>query len=82
MNEKIKIINDCFWDYNITINDIDNIIKSNNLKEMLFLFEKIIVNSQKDFDYQYFFKVQRSSISFEIIVDSKDFKRLKVEIYL
>lgn len=40
-----KIAKECFWDYSIDHNDIQNIIKSNNKIERKKLFNKIILNS-------------------------------------
>jgi len=40
-----QILKDCFWDYNFTSSDIDNMAKNNNKREMTFLFGKILENS-------------------------------------
>ncbi len=44
-----RIIRDCFWDYDISENDILDILKSNNIREKAFLFEKILLNSTRLF---------------------------------
>lgn len=44
-----RIIKDCFWDYDISENDILDILKSNNIREKAFLFEKILLNSTRLF---------------------------------
>ncbi|KJR40645.1 hypothetical protein MCHI_003462 [Candidatus Magnetoovum chiemensis] len=42
------IIKQCFWDYNYTVKDIENIVISAAENEKLYLLKKIIVN-HKDF---------------------------------
>lgn len=44
-----RIIKDCFWDSNISKNDICAILKSDNIREKKYLFEKILLNSTKLF---------------------------------
>jgi hypothetical protein len=39
------IINDCFWEYDFTKDDIYKLANSTNLKEKEFLFSKILTNS-------------------------------------
>ncbi len=41
-----KIIKDCFWDYDMNVDDLKNIIERNDEREMKKLFSKIIYNSQ------------------------------------
>ena len=41
--ESIK--RDCFWDLNISNDDIDEIITGSNFRDKAFLFEKILLNS-------------------------------------
>jgi hypothetical protein len=45
-----RIIKDCFWDTNITENDICKILKGNDQREKNYLFEKILLNSTKLFN--------------------------------
>ncbi len=50
MNNNIKkrletIVKECFWDYDISPEDIIKIAKSNNIYMKKFLFEKILENS-------------------------------------
>jgi len=40
-----KIIQDCFWDYNMTEEDIIALSQSSDFREQKFLFGKILVNS-------------------------------------
>ncbi|MDD3324358.1 MAG: hypothetical protein PHN38_04500 [Sulfurospirillaceae bacterium] len=40
-----RIVKECFWDLNITTNDIEKIIKSDDERQKAFLFEKILLNS-------------------------------------
>lgn len=40
-----QILKDCFWDYDFTSSDIDNMVKNNGKREMTFLFAKILENS-------------------------------------
>ena len=40
-----RIKKDCFWDLNLTSEDIENILKSNDIKKINMLFEKILLNS-------------------------------------
>jgi len=40
-----QILKDCYWDYNITANDINSIVVSNNFRKKQQLFSKIIYNS-------------------------------------
>lgn len=41
-----KIIQDCFWDYDMSIDDIDRLAHSSDMKEKMFLFQKIMENSR------------------------------------
>jgi hypothetical protein len=41
-----RIIDECYWDYNITKADLKNILNSHDSREMKKLFEKIIYNSK------------------------------------
>ncbi|MCP4160440.1 MAG: hypothetical protein GY760_10225 [Deltaproteobacteria bacterium] len=40
-----RIIKECFWDYNISKNEIISIAESNDFREKKHLFEKILLNS-------------------------------------
>ena len=40
------IIKECYWDYNITVNDLEKILEENNPREIHKLFSKIIYNSK------------------------------------
>ena len=40
-----KVIKDCYWDYNISTNDLNNRINGDNKREIQKIFEKIIYNS-------------------------------------
>ena len=40
-----QILKDCFWDYKITKDEIDNIVKSDDMRLKQKLFSKIIYNS-------------------------------------
>ncbi len=40
-----KIIKECFWDSNLTVDDLKDIVKKNDTREMQKLFSKIIYNS-------------------------------------
>lgn len=40
-----RIKKDCFWDLNVSENDIKNIIKSDDERKKKMLFEKILLNS-------------------------------------
>ncbi len=40
-----RIIDDCFWDSNITVEDIDKMLHSGNKRAERYLFEKILINS-------------------------------------
>jgi len=40
-----RIISDCFWDSDITEEDIDTILHSENVRGKKYLFEKILINS-------------------------------------
>jgi len=42
-----QILKECFWEYNFTSSDIENMAKSNDKREMKFLFGKILENSTK-----------------------------------
>lgn len=44
--EIITIIKECYWDYNITENDILNIVNSEDMRLKQKLFAKIIYNSK------------------------------------
>jgi len=46
MENHEKIIKDCFWDSNITVDDLRGIVVKNNSREMKKLFSKIIYNSK------------------------------------
>ncbi len=41
-----KIIKECYWDYDIDIRDLQNILASNNKREIKKLFSKILYNSK------------------------------------
>ncbi len=40
-----RIINDCFWDSNITEEDIEKMLYSGVIRSEKYLFEKILINS-------------------------------------
>jgi len=40
-----QILKDCFWDYDFTSSDIENMVKNNDEREIKFLFGKILENS-------------------------------------
>lgn len=40
-----RIIGDCFWDSNITEEDIDAMLHSGDMRAEKYLFEKILINS-------------------------------------
>jgi len=40
-----RIIKDCFWDSNITVEDIDIMFHSGEIRTEKYLFEKILINS-------------------------------------
>ena len=40
-----RIINDCFWDSNTTVEDIDTMFHSEDIRAEKYLFEKILLNS-------------------------------------
>jgi hypothetical protein len=40
-----RIISDCFWDSNVTVEDIDTMLHSGDLRAEKYLFEKILINS-------------------------------------
>lgn len=40
-----RLKKDCFWDSGFSVKDIERIAKSGGLKEKLYLFEKILLNS-------------------------------------
>jgi len=40
-----RIINDCFWDSNITEEDIEKMLYSGGIRSEKYLFEKILINS-------------------------------------
>ena len=40
-----RIIRDCFWDSNITEDDIETMLHSGNIRSEKYLFEKILINS-------------------------------------
>lgn len=41
-----KIIKDCYWDSNITVDDLKSIVANNDPRELKKLFSKIIYNSK------------------------------------
>ncbi|GAB6886747.1 hypothetical protein JCM13304A_02450 [Desulfothermus okinawensis JCM 13304] len=45
-----RIIEDCFWDYNISIQDLMEILESENTRELKKLFLKIIYNSRDTYN--------------------------------
>jgi len=45
-----RILKDCFWDYNFTNKEIDNLASSDNKRERSFLFQKILLNSTSLFN--------------------------------
>jgi len=40
-----RIIDDCFWDSNIEVEDIDTMLNSEDIRAEKYLFEKILINS-------------------------------------
>jgi hypothetical protein len=44
-----RILKDCFWDMDLQVDDIKNIVQSNDMQKKSFLFEKILLNSTKLF---------------------------------
>ena len=42
-----RIIKDCFWDLNMTVADIKNIVERGDWDSKTFLFEKILLNSTR-----------------------------------
>jgi len=42
-----RLLKECFWDYDFTLNDIIRMSVSDDWREKLFLFEKILLNSTK-----------------------------------
>ncbi|TYB33916.1 MAG: hypothetical protein FXF49_03855 [Flexistipes sinusarabici] len=54
-----RILKDCFWDLDISVDDIKNIVKSGDAKKLNMLFEKILLNSTALFhDLEIFDKKQ------------------------
>ncbi len=47
MTDYNRIIRECFWDLNITGEDIQNFLSGSDLRAKTFLFEKILTNSTK-----------------------------------
>jgi len=41
------IIKECFWEYNFSEEDINNLAKSHNSQEQMFLFTKILENAKE-----------------------------------
>ena len=41
-----KIIQECYWDYNVTKIDLKNILNSNETRDIKKIFDKIIYNSK------------------------------------
>lgn len=74
-----RVLKECFWDYNISKDELLKIINSNNLREKRKLFEKIIYNSFDKLlplklfftkeELEYFFK------NFKITYNQKYIKR-------
>jgi len=61
-----RIRKDCFWDTNISVDDIKNIINNEDNKKLKILFEKILLNSTALFhDLEVFDKKQ-----LEVLLDS------------
>ena len=44
-----SIVKDCYWDYNIDVEDLESILMENNFREQQKLFSKIIYNSKDKF---------------------------------
>ena len=42
-----RLLKECFWDYDFTLDDIIRMSVSDDWREKLFLFEKILLNSTK-----------------------------------
>ncbi|MGM0609316.1 MAG: hypothetical protein ACQESP_12980 [Candidatus Muiribacteriota bacterium] len=58
-----RILKDCFWDLNVTKDDIKNIINSDDTKKINMLFEKILLNSTALFhDLEVFDKKQLKTL--------------------
>ena len=45
MGKYQQLLNDCFWEYNFSPEEIDMIIKSEDFQKNRFLFAKILANS-------------------------------------
>ena len=45
-----KIAKDCFWEYNFSTEEIEQLFKSSDKREKQFLFEKILLNSSELFN--------------------------------
>ena len=45
MSNYKRIIKECFWEYNFTEDDIKRLALSDDKKERVFLFQKILLNS-------------------------------------
>ena len=58
-----RIQKDCFWDLDISNDDIENIVNNGDAKEINMLFEKILLNSTALFhDLEIFDKKQLESL--------------------
>ncbi|NOY22487.1 MAG: hypothetical protein GXO70_03100 [Acidobacteria bacterium] len=42
-----RILKECFWDLNISNNEIDEMINGSDFRSKAFLFEKLLLNSTK-----------------------------------
>ena len=42
-----RLLKECFWDYDFTLDDVVKMSVSDDLREKVFLFEKILLNSTK-----------------------------------
>ena len=49
MSDYKRLVKDCFWDLNISEDEIDHILNGNDLRQKNFLFDKILLNSTKLF---------------------------------
>jgi hypothetical protein len=58
-----RIIKDCFWDLNISNDEIDNILQSDDIRKKSMFFEKILLNSTSLFnDMKIFDKEQLATL--------------------
>ena len=56
-----RIKKDCFWDYDFTNSEIEELALSSNIRENSFLFEKILLNSTSFFSDLKIFNIDKLS---------------------